>query len=315
MKKLFSVIIAMIMAGLLMSSNVYGQERKSELFMLGGINGTDKERTYIFESGIWLPLGSDFGGQLSYVNEGHIDGSRYSHRDGLSVLTTHDFPFFDGRLVVRPKVGPYFFCDTQDNGTQIETNIGGRVGVATNLYLSSKKNFFITTEVGYIWAINSRDSYFFLAGAGFVLGVSSSKDGADGEKLNEISLGFGKALPNIKNGFDKDGTAFELEFRRKVFKYVEFTSSFISEGDYRKGVAVIPEAVIKIQNTPISLGLGAGPYFSYEEHNFRANGVVAITAAYEFYDNLVLRGTFKRVVASYQDGSSDIFTASFGYRF
>jgi len=301
------------MVGLFISNNAYGQE----IFILGGVRITPKVSTYSYMEGFHQSIGGNFGGEILHINEGHADTvDQYSHRDGILLLASYDFRFFDERLIIRPLVGPYFFCDTRDGGSQIKNGIGGYAGAGINLYLGSDKRFFITTRVGYVLANESSNSFSFLAGAGFHLDPLKKKASeTEDEKINEVSLGFGKAIPNINvSGHKEDSLALSLQLRRKLFDYADLTGGFISEG-YRKGIVMMPQAVIKISDK-ISAGIGAGPYVSYEDRAIKLNGAVAITAAYEFNNGgLVLRGTFMRILASETNASSDFFVTEIGYRF
>lgn len=309
MKKVF---MAMGLVGLLIFNGVAcGQE----IFTFGGISNTREVSTYNYAVGFHHSISGNFGGEILYVNNGHTDTeNQYSHRDGILILLSYDIRLFNDRLVVRPLIGPYFFCDTQDEGAQIKNSIGGYAGIGANLYLGSDKRFFITTRAGYVLANESPNSFSFLVGAGFHFDPPKKENfRTRDERINEISFGIGQTMLNVKNSPRKNSLALSLQLRRKLFEYVELTGGFISEGE-RKGILMMPQAVIKISDR-LNVGIGIGPYISNEDRAIKLNEAAAITAAYEFNGGIVLRGTFIRILASQANDSSDFFTTSVGYRF
>lgn len=296
------------LAGLLMPYNVSGQE----ILILGGASDTQKVSTYGYAVGFHHNISGNFGGEILYVNDGHADkDDQYSHRDGVLLLMSYDIRLFNERLVIRPLIGPYFFCDTQDGGVQIKNGIGGYAGIGMNLYLDPAKKFFIMVRAGYVVADESPNSFSFLVGGGFRFDPLKNTEG--GERINEISLGFGQTTPNAKNSSKEDSLAISLQLRRKLFDYIDIAGGFISEGE-RQGIMVMPQAVIKISDK-MSAGIGIGPYISYEDRMIKINGAAAMTAAYEFDGNFVLRGTFMRILALQPSESGDFFVTSVGYRF
>ncbi|MHB8109345.1 MAG: hypothetical protein ACYDHW_04840 [Syntrophorhabdaceae bacterium] len=250
---------------------------------------------------------------VAYFNEGHHDTQDIMNaRDGFAAqLWARAFPA--KQLSVGLGIGPYLYFNTRTGEDVVECDIQHGVGVMSSGTLTwhglSPLLFQIRTDYVHTW--DSLNTFSGSLGIGFLFdekGISRS-----GEKIketfdtkNEIDLLVGRTILNSDNS---EGTALSVEYRRKLFRYLDWSIAWLHEGDKRPvgRYGVLSELWLqrKFYNDRFAMGIGAGPYFArdrYGDDDTQRDtlaGAVSVTAALRITDNLGIRAVFHRIYTDY----------------
>jgi hypothetical protein len=304
-----------------------------ELSLLGGFGYTDKpiERTYAWQAQYMEGLGDHFAYSLAYLNQGHFIEH---HRDGYSASLWLRTNLLDRKLSLGAGVGGLFYFDTihPDNGGPIQDYHGwGTVtNVAATWYTESR--WFYQLQGYWIRGDKSFDTVTALAGIGYQLDAPplqgpDVKGTHQPEKTtddNELTLLGGETIVNIPGS--GQSTAVALEYRRGLWRYLEWTAGVLYEGKSdlidRYGLTTQLWLAKKFFDDRLALGAGFGGYFALDQRrggNVQGSEVficqiASITGSYRLSEHWDVRGTFDRIITNY-DRDSDIFLGGIGYRF
>ena len=118
-----------------------------------------------------------------------------------------------------------------------------------------------------------------------------------------------------------------MEYRRGLSEHIDWTASWINEGDARivrrNGLVTQLWAVRESFGDRLALGVGLGPYFAIDRHNapvagrardVRISGIFTASAALRLGSRFSLRGSWNRVLTDY-NRDTDIVLVGLGYRF
>jgi hypothetical protein len=299
-----------------------------ELSLLGGYGFTDKplERTYAWQVQYMEGLGDHFAYSLSYLNQGHFSEH---HRDGNAANLWVRTNLLDRQLSLGVGVGGVFYYDTTipANGGPARDyhGWGTMANVAATWY--TKSRVFYQLQGYWIRGNNSFDTLTAMAGIGYQLDAPPSK-GPDvkGTRLtekntdNELTLFGGETVVNIPG--DGKSLALALEYRRGLWRYLEWTAGALYEGKSsmidRYGLTTQLWLAKPFLDDRFSLGIGAGPYFAVDQRlqdrKVRIPVIFSTTGSIRITDNVLLRATWDRIITTY-DRDTDIFLGGIGYRF
>jgi hypothetical protein len=171
-----------------------------------------------------------------------------------------------------------------------------------------------------------------LVGVGYRLG----KDGANDRHglprawwetvrtPTELTAFWGKSIVNT--GGSEDAVATAVEFRQGLSRNLDWTLSWINEGDpkiiRRNGVAAQLWVVDEYFVRRLSLGFGAGAYWFFDKRNPPSDGryqdqtlaaLLSPTIAYRFTRHWQARLTWNRVLSDY-NRDADVILLGIGYR-
>lgn len=119
---------------------------------------------------------------------------------------------------------------------------------------------------------------------------------------NEVTVMLGTTILNSPDS--ETNLAESIEYRRGLWRYFDFTASYLHEGGHvqsrRDGVAAQLWATRAFLNDKLTLGVGAGPYLSITQNDDlaqnrtgdgRFSGLVSVSASYRFSDRWLARVT------------------------
>lgn len=299
-----------------------------EISFLGGYGWTDKpvERTFAWQLQYMEGLGEHFAYSISYLNQGHFF---QHHRDGNAANLWVRTNLLDKQLSLGVGVGAIYYYDTiiPGNGDSARDvhGWGTMANVAATWY--TKSRWFYQMQGYWVRGGESFDSLSALAGIGYQLDAPPVK-GPDvkGTRLsertteNELTVFGGETVVNIPG--DGHSSAIALEYRRGLWRFLEFTAGAIYEGRSalidRYGLTTQIWLAKPFLDDKISLGVGIGPYFALDRRLKTQQGRMPImfstTGSYRFNENWLIRATWDRVITTY-DRDTDIFLGGIGYRF
>lgn len=299
-----------------------------EISILGGYGATDKpvEKTFAWQVQYMEGLGDHFAYSLSYLNQGHFISH---HRDGNAANLWVRTNLFDRQLSLGLGIGGLFYYDTQTpaNGGPAEDlhGWGTMANVAATWY--TKSRVFYQVQGYWVRGNNSFNTLTALAGIGYQLDAPPTQ-GPDvkGTRLterntdNELTIFGGETVVNIPG--DGKSPALALEYRRGLWRYVEWTAGALYEGKSalidRYGVTTQLWLAKPFLDDRISLGIGAGPYFAVDRRRdtkqVRMPIIFSTTGSYRIGENWLVRATWDRIITTY-DRDTDIFLGGIGYRF
>jgi hypothetical protein len=325
MKKI-AAALAMIVA--LASYPVNAQEISG---LAGALYDTPtRETTYSWQLEYLEGLGEHYAFSLTYLNEGHITDH---HRDGEALLIWGRTTFFDRHLALGVGVGPYFYYDTLKAGNGNSYNNdhgwGGMVSYTATWYTAER--LFYQMRMNWVVTAGSVDTGTLLFGVGFQLEpppspgpLTNAPPQPEDTTKNEVTAFFGQTI--INSFSSEPANAFSIEYRRNLFRYVDWTVSYLYEGENggfrRSGVISQLWLVRSFFDDRLSFGFGAGGYATLEYRNTQANtdghdfvsGIVAMTTSYRFFPHWGVRISWNRIVTSYS-ADTDVITAGIGYHF
>jgi len=304
-----------------------------ELSFLGGVMQDIKrdDNSYSWQLEYKQRMGEYFSYSLSYLNEGHIP---QHHRDGHTLqLWTHSL-LLDRRLSLGLGAGPFYYFDTtaakagasyaNDHGW------GTMVSFAATWYTQSRLLFLVQANL--VATGSGPDTVSTLAGIGYQLDATpvmsplASVSRMPGKTSNnEITLFAGRTIVNSFRS--EQALSGSLEYRRKLWPYLEGTVAWLYEGDKRltrrDGVTTQLWAVREFSTPSLALGIGGGAYFNidrYRDERDRrerarsVSGIVTLSASYRLTPDWALRTSWNRIVTSY-NRDTDVIMGGIGYRF
>lgn len=304
-----------------------------ELFVMGGVMRSSildaDDSSYSWQLEYRQHLCEHLAVSLSYLNEGHVPAH---HRDGNALQLWVTRELISKRLSMSGGIGPYYYFDTTlpaANGSY--TNEHGLGGIASlALIMETETPWLFQLRANWVNTFGQMDTVSALAGIGYRLDLSgppkSNGDQAEsGSEVteNEITLFVGRT---ITNSFESEhSTSLCLEYRRGLLEYLDWTASWIYEGDTRlirrDGVASQFWAVKDFNRDRIALGFGVGTYFSIDRQaGSSLNGdrlvsmIATLTGSYRLDPFWSLRTSWNRIVTNY-DRDTDVIMGGVGYRF
>lgn len=299
-----------------------------EIHFLGGYGATNNP---VQSTGAWQVrymegLGDHFAYSLSYVNQGHFISH---HRDGTAANLWLRTNQMNGQLTLGIGAGPIFYYDTVRPPNEPAQDVHGW-GTMVNLLASwyTKNRFIYQLQGSWVKGGNSFDTLSVLAGIGYQLDAPPSpgpslKAPRQTEETtnNEITLFGGQTVVNIPgNG---NSTAGRIEYRRGIWRYVEWTAGVLYEGKSslidRYGLTTQLWLAKPFFEERLALGAGVGLYLAEDKLREQHNGafiseIVSITASWRLSQHLDIRSTWDRIITDY-DRDTDIFLGGIGYRF
>jgi hypothetical protein len=300
-----------------------------ELFINGGITQDIKTGTDALQWSVTYRqgLGEYAAFSFSYINEGHQPNH---YRDGLAAQIWGRMPMLDQRLSLALGIGPFAYADTKVTPVRnIYENAHGfgiiSSGTATWQGLSP---LLLQVRLNYITTQHSFDTLSATFGIGYLLDVDSSRGrppkpaGSRRTTNNEITLSLGQAVLNSAKS--ETDNAMSIEYRRSLLHYLDWTISYLNEGDTRplgrSGVATQLWAVQAFFDDQLALGIGAGPYFARDKYSggdgqrTTIAGDLSFMAAYRFHPRFAIRAAFSRIITDYSR-DTDVFLGGLVYRF
>ena len=207
-----------------------------EFYFLGGDlkNAQTSDHTYSWELKYSQALGENFTCSFSYLNEGHLPNN---HRDGLTPQLWAREQALDNHLSVAVGFGPYIYFDTMASGAGDYSNSHGYGAIVSGSVTWYTQNRWLgLIQVNWIKARSSVDTVSGLVGIGYQLDAPPSKESPvmtqssqTGPFKNEIS---GLIGMTIQNSYDsEEATAYSVEYRRRLWRYLDWTVAWIYEGD------------------------------------------------------------------------------------
>jgi len=299
-----------------------------EISLLGGYGrATNPVQT----TGVWQVqymegLGEHFAYSLAYVNQGHFISH---HRDGTAAALWLRTNRVHRQLSLGIGAGPMFYYDTlrPPDGAPADVH-----GWATMVNLSAswytKNRWIYHLQGSWVRGGNSFDTLSVLAGIGYQLdppptpgpNVTASPQ-TERTTDQELTLFGGQTVVNLPgNG---TSTAGSIEYRRGLWRYLEWTAGFLYEGKSdlidRYGLTAQIWLAKLFFDDRATIGAGFGFYLGDDRRRDKTWGgflgeVVSITASYRFGPHWNIRGTWDRIITDY-DRDSDIFLGGIGYRF
>jgi hypothetical protein len=307
--------------------------RAQEFIAFGGV----AQDTEISErSGSWQieyneGLGEHFAYSISYLNEGHLLAN---HRDGHTVQLWTRFMLLDRRLSLAAGAGPFYYFDTvaakagasysNDHGWGANLSLAATWYMADRWLLQLRSNF-IETGAGL-------DTVSALVGIGYQLEAPtasklrpSAEPQTEKTTNNEVTAYLGRAIVNSFRSEQSVATA--VEYRRRLWRFVDGSASWIYEGDKRltrrNGICSQLWLSRDFFDEQLDLGIGAGAYYSVDRYHISSDnqgktrtvsGIVTMTASYRFHPHWSLRTSWNRIVTNY-NRDTDVILGGIGYRF
>ncbi|MES2743138.1 MAG: hypothetical protein V4754_19615 [Pseudomonadota bacterium] len=292
-----------------------------DLSLLAGglkVNGLD-ERTFAGALHFAHPVGDHAALGLTYLNEGHPDNH---HRDGVAgqVWLRSERPQRGWQVGVG--LGPYYYFDTAtiDGGYRNDHGWAPMYSVSANWNFGNR--WFAQVQANRIVPRGKGGSTSILVGAGFHFdGVPGSKlhlNGPSSDDTITVSLG-----QTIINSLDSErARAYSLEYRRAISPYVDWSVSWINEGNEaatRRNGLTSQLWLIRSLSDNIELGMGAGPYVASELHDTggpqsNLSGLLSIVGRYHLDRRWVAQLSWNRVVTDYHR-DADLFFLGIGSTF
>ena len=241
-----------------------------ELNLLAGVMSTDAgQSSYSYHLGYSQDFYRNLAASLTYINEGHIPGH---HRDGYAVEAWLRIPTPHNRFSVALGLGAYFFYDTQRLPDGLSADVHGTAPILSlsgTGYLSNRIFYRVTLDR--IQPAHDTKVNNAVVGIGYWFGQNSkptpgefghAPDEQASVTGNELTLFAGQSVVNTF--FSQSARAYALEYRRGIVKHVDWTTSFIYEGNpqivRRAGFATQAWAVNNFFEDRVALGIGLGPY-------------------------------------------------------
>ncbi|MDD4872012.1 MAG: hypothetical protein PHR77_15755 [Kiritimatiellae bacterium] len=306
--------------------------RAQEFSFLGGtLRDTEThESSYSWQYEYMQGLGEPLAFSLSYLNEGHLPDH---HRDGHTGQLWARVNMLDRRLSLAVGVGPYYYSDTtrissedpyiNDHGWGIMASLAA-TWYTENRWLFRLRANGIETD--------GMETLSVLLGIGYQLEsppspgpLVSSQSQDKNTTHNEITIFSGVT---IVNSFSSEpSTAVSIEYRRSLWRYLDWTIAWIDEGDNdmidRNGFASQLWLGKRFCSDHLTLGFGGGVYGASDnysdEHNEQDNdntlsGIITLTGSYRFHPNWGIRASWNRILTDY-DRDTDVILCGISYLF
>lgn len=300
-----------------------------ELFALGGamrsINADKNGTSHSWQLEYRKELNEHFAASISYLNEGHVPAH---HRDGNAIQLWAKSVAFDDRLSLSVGIGPYYYFDTTNpaaNGSYTNDHgLGAVFSLATIWQTETPWLFQLRTN--FVKIFGNIDSMSALAGIGYQLDApgpakprESSAEFRDLAIDNEITLFVGRT---ITNSFKSEhSTSLSIEYRRGLLRYLDWTVSWLYEGDTRlvrrDGLTSQLWAVKAFLDDRIALGYGTGAYFAIDRqagHNQEGDRIISVivtlTGSYRLDPHWSLRTSWNALLATMTGTLMSLWEAS-----
>jgi hypothetical protein len=300
-----------------------------EIFVNSGVTRDVKTGTAALQWGLSYGQGlsKHTAFSFSYINEGHQPNH---YRDAFAGQIWGRASMLDPRLSFALGVGPYAYFDTKLTPVRdvFENAHGWGVISSATATWSGLSPFLLRVSLNYINAQHSFNTLSATFGIGYVLEAEppagSPSKPAEGTHAynNEIALYLGQTVLNSARG--EQGTAMAAEYRRSIFRYLDWTVGLLNEGDTRPigryGAMSQLWAVHPFFNDHLVLGVGGGPYLARDNYSGEDGqrttlaGALSLTAAYRFTSHWAIRATFNRIITDYSR-DTDVFLGGLSYRF
>jgi hypothetical protein len=304
-----------------------------ELSLLGGVmQATEsRETSYSYHLDYRQNFNRNFAASLTYINEGHVPGH---HRDGYAVQAWGRFPTPHDHFSVSLGLGAYFFYDTQTlpgGGSADVHDTAPIISLSGTGYLSNR--MFYRLELSQILPAHEMKATNAVIGLGFWFGQNEkptpgefghAPDAQASITENELTVFLGQSVVNTF--FSQSARAYALEYRHGFGKHVDWTASFVYEGNpeivRRSGFATQAWAVNNFFEDRIAVGIGLGPYVFIDRKQPAGTGrinpaaiapLASLSIAARLSDDWNLRLIVDRVTSSY-NRDADIFLLGLGYR-
>lgn len=305
--------------------------KAQEVFGSYGIMQTPdlQQSSFSYEIGYQQDFTRNLALSMALINEGHVSGHR---RDGYAWEAWLILPTMNDHVCYAIGAGPYYYFDTQRIGSS-SVDVRGTAPIFSfsATYYTDDRWFakLILNRINPAHDIKVNTASF---GIGYWLGAGrrpldtnlGDVAGAHEVTANEVTLFAGQSVENTF--FDAKTWAAGIEYRHGLLPHLDWTASYIYEGDphvvRRNGVATQIWPVNTFQNGHLIVGMGFGVYASVDRKNIRQVGQYHTPAfsplaspmiAYRFSENWLIRGVFNRVV-SYNRPDADVFLVGLGYR-
>jgi hypothetical protein len=290
--------------------------------------GTEYQTESHNKSGTWgvmylEGMGEHAAWSLTYLNEGRVD---FHKRDGLSPQLWGRLNILERHVSVALGAGPFLFYETVVPPTNRSYwnnhGVGAMVSLSATLYTRSR--FLVQARGNCIWTNRDTDSYEAILGIGYQLDKPSSpgpltwvghRNGLTIDGEITIFAGF-----TVLNEISDTYAAVEsIEYRRGIASYFEWSIGWVNEQHPSSRYGPITQLwfVRPFFDDHLTLGFGAGPYFTFDRHEDheikKLNWVVGTTASYRFHPHWALRITWNRVATDY-DRDADMVLCGVTYR-
>lgn len=268
---------------------------------------------------------------FDYVNEGHFSGH---HRDGYGLELRYAIPvtLFAHPVVLSLGAGPQYYFDTITplGGASIDAHgLAPRFTAGASGRLWRRLNWLVAIDA--ITPSHDIKDYLVSAGLGYKLGANSAdkpdlftswKDGSDAIPI-EVSLFSAFSVINISGNPNSWGGSVEL--RLPLARHIEFSSSYIYEGDpkvaRRSGVTAQLWPIRSDEFSGVEIGAGFGVYvFVDKKSNVPGQAQSAVIAplmsivlSWPASSTWFGRFIWDRVVSNY-NRDADIWRLGFGRR-
>lgn len=292
-----------------------------EIYALGGVDRSldGNQGSYTWQLGFTQELTPLFAASFCYLNEGHLDNHR---RDGYAAQIWARTDLLDRKLNLGAGIGPYLFFDTQRGATPGGfVNKHGWKGLASaTATWRTDQNILFLLRGNYVAGESAPDTVSALAGIGYEFQPEGRDKTLPWERAdNEVTFFLGQTIVNSLDS--QRSVAMALEYRRTLFRHVDWTFTLMDEGDNRlirrDGLVTQLWATQELHHNRATVGVGAGAYFDvkhYHSPGSRVSGIVTLSGSYRIARQWALRVSWHRVVTDY-DRDTDVMLAGLGYRF
>jgi len=306
--------------------------RAQELYLLGGLlqNANSGKDSYAWQLEYIEGLGENFGLGVSYLNEGHVPGH---HRDGTTVHLWARTNLLDRKLSLAAGIGPYYFYDTlpAQAGTSYRNDHGWGTIFSSAATWYTDSRWLLQLRANAVANFSTFNSFSALLGIGYQLDAPPMPGPLDKAPLqdeekrkNECSLFLGQTIVNSLES--QKSVALAAEYRRRVWRYVDWSLGWLYEGDNRlfrrHGLASQFWGVREFFDDRFSVGIGGGAYFPISMRSSSQRfgtdgsvcGMVTLTSSYRFQPQWDVRASWNRIITDYNH-DTDVILGGIGYRF
>ena len=306
-----------------------------EISLLGGYGATNNpvQKAGAYQVEYLEGLSEHFAVSVSYLNQGHfID----HHRDGNAVNLWVRTNKLHRQLSLAAGAGGVFYYDTINHGPgtipQDFHGWGTMVNASASWYTENRWIFQLRGS--WVRGGQSFDTLSALAGIGYQLDappvpgpLAEAPPRTETTTNNELTAFGGQTVVNIPLP-DGRSPAVGLEYRRGLWRYVEFTAGALYEGRNslidRYGLTTQLWLAKPFLHDRIALGAGGGTYFAFDKrrgdnqngHNgeFFVSEIVSMSGSYRLTPHWHVRATWDRIITNY-NRDTDLFLGGIGYRF
>lgn len=274
--------------GLLLGCVCFALQAQELTLLAGGMKATDiRQSSYSYQLEYRQDFYKNLAASAAYINEGHVPGH---HRDGYAVEVWGRLPTPHNRFSVSLGAGAYFFYDTQvlpGGGSADVHGTAPILSVTGTGYLSNR--WFYSIALNQIIPAHELKVSTATLGIGYWFGRDEKPTpgefghGPDEKAAitgNELTVFAGQSVVNTFRS--QSARAYALEFRRGLIRHVDWTATFIYEGNpeivRRSGLALEAWAVNNFFQDRATVGIGFGPYIYIDRKHPAAAGNINPTA-------------------------------------